>query len=92
MQFAYQPATYCIDDITVLKETVIYYKSERSDVYGTMVHLAKAYDGINTSFICDETKETDFPGYFIALINTFVCTSYGWGNSSPKCGLTFVDH
>ena len=82
MQFAYQPATYCIDDITVLKETVIYYKSERSDVYCAMVDLSKAYDRINTSFSRDKIKETELLGQLIALINfmcknTFVCASYG---------------
>ena len=38
-QFAYRPATGCIDAITVLKETVKYYNSQRPDDYRAMVNL-----------------------------------------------------
>ena len=81
-QFAYEPARGCIDAITVLKETVMYYNSQRSDVFYAMVDLSKVYDTINTSFLCDTMRETGLSGQIIALIeflckNTFVCTSYG---------------
>ena len=81
-RFAYRPATGCIDAITVLKETVIYYKSQRSMIYCAVVDLSKVYDKISTSLLCDKIRETDLPGQVIAFINfmgknTFVCTSYG---------------
>ena len=59
-QFAYRPATGCIDGMTVLKETVMYYNSQRSDVYCAMLDLSKAYDKINTSLLCDKTRETNY--------------------------------
>ena len=43
-QFAYRPATGCIDAITVLKKTVMYYKLKSSDVYCEMVDLSKTYE------------------------------------------------
>ena len=81
-QFAYRAATRCIDAITVLKETVMYYNSQSSDVSCAMVDLSKVYDRINTSLLCDKMRVTEVPEQVIALIvfmgkNTFVCTSYG---------------
>ena len=71
-QFTYRPATGCIDAITVSKETVMYYNSQRSDVYCAKVDLSKAYDRIDTSLLCDKMWETELPGKVIALIN-FMC-------------------
>ena len=81
-QFAYRPATGCMDAKTVLNKTVMYYHLQRSDVYCAMVDLSKAYDRINTSVLFDKMKETELPGQVIALINfmckdTFFRTSYG---------------
>ena len=79
-QFAYGPTTGCIDTVTVLKESVMFYNFRRSDVYCAMVDLLRAYYRINTSLLCDKMRETYLPGKVIALIdfmgkNTFVCTS-----------------
>ena len=41
-QFAGRPATGCIEAITVSKEMVMYYNSQRSDVYCAMIYLSKA--------------------------------------------------
>ena len=79
-QFDYRPATGCIDVITVLKETAMYYNSQCFDVYCAMVDISKVYDRINTSLLSEKMRESDLPGQVIALINfvckkTFVCTS-----------------
>ena len=81
-QFAYRPAPGCIDCITVLKESLMYYNSKRSDVYCAMVDLSRTYDKINTRLLCDKIRETELPGQVFALIDfmckiNFVCTSYG---------------
>ena len=81
-QFAYRHATCCIDAKRVLKEIVMYYSSQRSDVFCTIVDLSKAYDRISTCLLCDEMRETDLFGQVRALIefmgkNTFVCSPYG---------------
>ena len=56
-QFAHRPATGCIDAITVLKETVMYYNSQRSDVYCATVDLSKVYYRIKTFLFCDEMRK-----------------------------------
>ena len=80
--FAYRLATGCIDAITLLKYTVVYYNSQRPDVYCARVDHSKLYDITNNSLLCDKMRETDSPGQVIALIDfmgkkTSVCTSYG---------------
>ena len=80
-QFAYRPATGCIDAITFLKETVMYYNSQPYDVYCAMTYLSKAYDRINASLSCDKMRETNLPGHVSVLINCmcnngFGCPSY----------------
>ena len=73
-QFAYRPATGCIDAITVLKETIMYYNSQRSDVYCALVNLSKAYDRVKTSLLCGKMREIDLPGKVIALTDFLVKT------------------
>ena len=68
-QFAYRPATSCIDAINVLKETVMYHNSQRSDVYCAMIDLSKAYDRINNSLLCNKMRETELPSQVIPLID-----------------------
>ena len=69
----------------------MYYNSQLSDVYCTMVDLSKAYDRIITSLICDKTRETVFPEQVNALIdfmgkNNFVCKS-NWGQLNDECNV-----
>ena len=54
--FAYRPAPGCIDAITILKDTVMLYYSQSSDVYCAMVDLSKADEIINTSLLCDKMR------------------------------------
>ena len=80
-QFAYRPATGCIDAITVLKETIMYYNSLRSDFYCAMLYLLKPFGRIIFSLLCYTMRETELPGQVIALIdfkgkNASVNTSY----------------
>ena len=58
-QFACRPETGCIDEMTVLKETVMYYNIKRYDVLCAMVDLLKAYARTNTSLLCYKMRETD---------------------------------
>ena len=68
-QFAFQPATGCINAITVSKGTVVYYSSQRSVVYCAMVVLSNAYERINTCLLWDKMRETELPGQVFALID-----------------------
>ena len=97
----FPPVTGCLDDITALIETVIYYTLKRSYVYCAIGNFSKVCDRVNTSWFCDKMKETDLSSHIIALIdvmckNAFVRTSYGWqlsdewnGNDVRQRGISF---
>ena len=80
-QFGYRRDTGCLNAVTVLKETVLKYNKEGSNVHCAMVDLSKAYDCVNIDKLVGRLRNTGMPGNVVDIIsymgkNTFVRTLF----------------
>ena len=81
-QFAYRRNTSCISAVTILKETVLNYKNEDSNVHCVLLDLSQAFDRLNFKIINDKLKSTGLPNVLVNIIdfmcrNSYVCTRFG---------------
>ena len=68
-QFGYRRDTGCLNDVTVLKETVLKYNKEGSNVHCAMVDLSKAYDCVNIDKLVGRLRNTGMPGNVVDIIS-----------------------
>ena len=81
-QFAYRRNTSCISAVTILKETVLNYKNENSNVHCVLLDLSQAFDRLNFKIINDKLKSAGLPNVLVNIIdfmcrNSYVCTRFG---------------
>ena len=81
-QFGFQEGSSCDFAITILKETVLAYKKQNTNVYGAAFDLSKAYDKINHYKLIEMMIRDKFSPKLIKILeymvrNTFVSTCYG---------------
>ena len=82
LQFGFTNNSSCSKAITLIKETILYYNKNGSNVHGASIDLSKAFDKINIRILIDKLKLTNVPLPIIRIIsymlhNTYVNVRYG---------------
>ena len=80
-QFGFRQNTSCISAISVVKETIMRYNAENSNVHAALIDCSKAFDKINVNILFDLLEKTDLNKAIVKIIrymyeNTFVNTQF----------------
>ena len=67
-QFGFRKNTGCVSAITVLKESVLRYNSEGSNVHCAMVDLSKAFDKINHKILITKLIDANVPTKLVLIL------------------------
>ena len=86
-QFAYRPGVGGVTAAMILKETILKYTSEGSNVHCCMVDFKKAFDYTNLSILVSKMSDTSVPPLIVSLIksiydNTFIGVKFNNASSA----------
>ena len=76
LQFGFTENSSCAKAITLLKETLLYYKKGGSNVHCASIDLSKAFDKINVSILISKLVQTDVPRPIINIISYMLQNTY----------------
>ena len=99
-QFGFRNNTSCPSVVSILKETVMGYSDENSNVHCVMVDLSKAFDKINYDILMLKLRKTSLPKQIVNILdymcnNTYVnvlfngitCDPWKVGNGARQGGI-----
>ena len=81
-QFGFQVGSNCEYAITMVKETILYYKNRGTNVHGAAIDLTNAYDKVNHDKLITKLIKSNVPPLIIKiwqfiLSNTIVAVRFG---------------
>ena len=87
-QFGFRKGASCCSTVTIFKEIIHSYNSEKSNVHCCMVDLSKAFDRVDAQLLVRKLKQTSVPPLICNLVgfmysNTYVNVKFNDCQSRP---------
>ena len=81
-QFGFQSGSNCDFAISMVKETILYYKNKDTSVHGAAIDLSNAYDKVNHDKLLEKLQKSNVPPLIIKIwqfifSNTNVAVKFG---------------
>ena len=76
LQFGFTTGSNCDMAITFLKETILSYKKDKSNVHCASIDLSKAFDKVNIKILIDKLSNTSLPTPIINIISHMLTNTY----------------
>lgn len=76
LQFGFRENTGCLSAVALLKETVLKYNKEGSDVHCAMIDLSKAFDRLNHSILFEKLLSENLDKKVVGILQKMYANSY----------------
>ena len=83
-QFGYRTGTSCLSAITLIKETILYYKNNKSNVFLATIDLSKAFDTVNINLLISKLRISTLPANIVDILQ------YMYGNAYVRVKFNHV--